>query len=300
MSPMHSYISMVFVNVAWGLSFIASKHALNVGFSPMTLAFLRYVITATVLIPAVLIKEKGLRLQKRDIIPMFLSGLLGITLYYFFEYQGIQRTTTVNASLILASIPILTLVVDAAAMKTKLRMRQVLGAILSLIGVYCVVRFGTDTGSTSFLGDLLIVGASFVWVGYIFVSRKLRDRYSSLAMNAWQTVFALFTLLPLALSEKSEWQPVSWDGWASAAGLALICSALCYFLYGNALKQLSPVAISIFINLIPLVTILGGVAFLNETITVLQVAGGLIIVASILLVNLPGGRKAPQPSAMEK
>lgn len=288
------YISMVFINVMWGLSFIASKHAMNVGFTPMQLALWRYILTAAVLTPVVLFKEKRMRISRQDIIPLILSSLFGITLYYFFEYQGIKRTSAVNASLILAAIPILTLMVDTIAMKTKLRPAQAVGSALSLLGVYLVVRYGGGQGETSITGDLLVVGASLVWVGYIFVSRKLRGRYTSLSMNAWQALFSLPTLLPLALMEKGDWKPIPIDGWLAMAGLALICSALCYFLYGSALSHLSPVAISIFINLIPLVTILGGVAFLKETVTLLQMAGGLLIVASIFLVNLPERRTAQE------
>jgi drug/metabolite transporter (DMT)-like permease len=231
-----------------------------------------------------------MRLTRQDIVPFILSSLFGITLYFFFEYQGIKRTSTVNASLILAAIPILTLVVDTAAMKTQLKPRQALGAVMSLLGVYMVVRYSGGQGETSLTGDLLVMGASLVWVGYIFVSRKLRGRHTSLSMNAWQAVFSLPTLLPLALMEKGDWKPVPFSGWLAVLGLALVCSALCYFLYGDALSHMSPVAVSIFINLIPLVTILGGVAFLKETITFLQMAGGLMIVASIFLVNLPEKR----------
>jgi drug/metabolite transporter (DMT)-like permease len=281
---------MVFINTMWGLSFIASKHALNVGFTPMQLALWRYILAAAVLVPAVFIKEKRMRLTRQDIVPFILSSLFGITLYYFFEYQGIKLTSTVNASLILAAIPILTLLVDTAATKTRLKPRQAAGAVMSLLGVYMVVRYGGGQGETSITGDLLVVGASLVWVGYIFVSRKLRSRHTSLSMNAWQAVFSLPTLIPLALMEKSGWKPVPLSGWLAVLGLALICSALCYFLYGDALSHMSPVAVSIFINLIPLVTILGGVAFLKETVTFLQMAGGLLIVLSIFLVNLPEKR----------
>ena len=287
MSRSRSYASMVFVNTMWGLSFILSKHALNVGFEPMTLALMRYVVAVLVLVPAVFIKEKKLHLEKRDILPMLVSGLLGITLYYLFEYQGIKLTTTVNASLILAAIPVLTLVTDALAMKQRLHPRQGLGSILSLLGVWLVVRFGGTQGQSSLLGDVLVMGASLTWVGYIFVSRNLRTRYTSLAMNAWQGLAGLITLLPLSLMEKSSWGPVPFSGWLAVAGLGLVCSALCYFLYGDALKHLSPVASAIFINLIPLVTILGGVLFLNERVTPMQLAGGIVIVISIFLVNLP-------------
>ena len=114
-------LSMVFCNVMWGLSFIASRHALSSGFSPMMLALVRYVMASACLLPMTLMKEKRLRLRRADILPMALSGLMGITLYYFFEYQGISRTSTVNASLILAAIPILTMVVETVVDRRRMR-----------------------------------------------------------------------------------------------------------------------------------------------------------------------------------
>ena len=71
-----------------------------------------------------------------------------------------------------------------------------------------------------------------------------------------------------------------------AAVLAVICSALCYYLYGNALYEMSPLASAIFINLIPLTTIVGGVVLLGESLTWLTVAVGAMIIGSIFLVNM--------------
>ena len=75
------WISMVFVNVMWGLSFIASKHAMNACFTPMTLALMRYVMAAACLAPATLAAEKKLPLRRQDVVPMVLSGVMGITAY---------------------------------------------------------------------------------------------------------------------------------------------------------------------------------------------------------------------------
>lgn len=287
----HCYAAMVFVNVMWGLSFILSKHAMTAGFPSMTLAFLRYVVATALLIPMVFVREKGLKLHKKDILPMFLSGLVGITLYYGFEYAGIQRTSTVNASLILAAIPILTMVVEALIYRTAMTGRQILGSLISLAGVFMVVFTGASEGSASIWGDLCILGAAIVWVAYIFISRSLREKYSSLSMNAWQAVASLITLFPMALAEKTQWQPVPWDGWAAMILLAAICSALCYWIYGNVLCELSPLASAIFINLIPLTTILGGVLFLGESLSWMQAGGGLLIIASIFVINLSGNEK---------
>lgn len=280
------WISMVFVNVMWGLSFIASKHAMNAGFTPMMLALFRYIVAAACLVPITLGVEKKMPLRRQDILPMILSALTGITMYYFFEYHGIERTSTVNASLILAAIPIMTMVAEAVVDKTRLRPAQVAGAVISLMGVGMIILSGSNEGEASIMGDLLILGASVVWVMYIFISRKLRAQYTSLNMNAWQALTALVTLLPLAAGENCNLAAIPWDGWAAMAVLAVICSALCYYLYGNALFEMSPLASAIFINLIPLTTMVGGVVLLGETMTWLTVAGGGLIIGSIFLVNM--------------
>lgn len=280
------WLSMVFVNCMWGLSFIASKHAMNTGFTPMTLAFFRYVIAAACLVPITLCKEKRLHLRRADVAPMLLSGLTGITVYYFCEYNGILRTSTVSASLILAAIPVMTMAAETLIDKTRLRPMQVAGALISLLGVGLILLSGTNDGQDSLVGDLFILGASAVWVAYIFISRRLRAGYSSLSMNAWQAITALVTLLPLALGEQCSLPAIPWDGWAAMAVLAVVCSALCYYLYGNAIDAMSPLATAIFINLTPLTTVLGGVLLLGEGITWLTVAGGGLIIGSIFLVTM--------------
>lgn len=283
-------LSMVFCNVMWGLSFIASKHALSSGFSPMMLALVRYVMASACLLPMTLMKEKRLRLRRADILPMALSGLMGITLYYFFEYQGISRTSTVNASLILAAIPILTMVVEAVVDRRRMRGPQIAGAVISVAGTAIIVLGGSSEGAASLTGDLLILGASVVWVAYIFISRKLRDGYSSLSMNTWQALIALVTLIPMALADPCDLTAIPASGWLAAAVLAVICSALCYWLYGNALHEMSPLASAIFINLIPLTTLLGGVMLLGETLTWQAALGGAMIIGSIFLVNMTEAR----------
>lgn len=280
------WISMVFVNVMWGLSFIASKHAMNSGFTPMTLALFRYIVAVACLVPITLVAEKGMPLRKKDILPMILSGLTGITFYYFCEYNGIQRTSTVNASLILAAIPIITMLAEAVVYRKRLRPAQVAGAVISMAGVGLILFSGSDEGEASITGDLFILGASVVWVMYIFISRGLRGQYSSLSMNAWQAITAVATLLPLAAGEKCSMATIPWDGWAAMAVLAVICSAWCYYLYGNALYAMSPLASAIFINLIPLTTMIGGVVLLGESLTWLTVLGGGMIIGSIFLVNM--------------
>ena len=278
------HLAMIFVNVMWGLSVVASKHAMNSGFTPMMLAFVRYVIAAVCLVLPLLKEKDGMRLQKGDLLPMVLSGFVGITAYYFCEYHGINRTSAVDASLILAAIPILTMLTESLVFHTRMSPLQIGGSLASLGGVALIVAGSAQEG-TSLAGNLLILGAAAMWVAYIFLSRRLRERYTSLQMNAWQAVTALITLLPLTFTETCDVTAIPWDGWAAAALLAVVCSAWCYYLYGNALSAMSPLASAIYINLIPLTTIIAGVLFLGESITMVNGIGGLLVVISIGMVN---------------
>ena len=70
------HLSMIFVNVMWGLSVVASKHALSSGFTPIVLACVRYVIASACLVPFLLKREGKMSLPRKDILPMLLSIII--------------------------------------------------------------------------------------------------------------------------------------------------------------------------------------------------------------------------------
>ncbi len=277
-------LALLLVNVFWGLSFIASKYALTAGFSPMTLATVRYVFTAALMVPLVLLREGSLKLKRSDIPVAFASAVLGVTLYYFFEYTGMVYTTASTASLILATVPILTLLYNVCFRRERPSRVQWMSVAVSLLGVFFVIAFGAEgIPGGSLKGNLLILGCCLCWVAYIQISSRLRGRYSSLRLTGWQSLCALCTLIPFALGERTQWVPVDATAWLCALGLAVICSALCYFLYAEALGVVSPFTAALFININPVAAVLGGMLLLNERLSPLQWLGGALILGSLLL-----------------
>ena len=290
LSRAEAYAKITFVSTMWGLSFIASKYAMQRGFGEFTLAFVRYVLVCLVMLPVLRVKEGKLTLpQRKDWPAIIISGVLGISIYFILEYMGVMRTTVANASLVLAAIPVLSILWGALRGR---RYRAVcwLGVLVSLAGVFFVVYFCAASEDGGFdlsvlLGNLMLLGASVCWVVYIELSDRLLTRYTSLNLTCWQGVAGLIALLPTALLESPRWQPVAWDGWMAVLFLALICSALCFFWYAQAIRALSPMQAAAFVNLNPLVAVLGGVLLLGEPVTLMQLAGGALIVGSILMIN---------------
>lgn len=291
-----AYAKITFVGCVWGFSFVASKYAMQLGFGEFTLAFARYIFVCLTMLPVLRIKERSWSLPtKKDWPGVIISGVMGISLYFVFEYLGVMRTTVANASLVLAAIPVFSILWGA------LRGRRYsaacwLGVAVSMLGVFFVAYFGAQQEGGGFdrevlIGNLLLLGACVCWVVYIEISNRLLTRYSSLSLTTWQGVAGLVALVPLALWEGPKWQNVPVMGWLSVLFLALICSALCFFWYAQAIGALSPIQAAIFVNLNPIVAVIAGVLLLHESVTAMQIVGGVLIVGSILLVNVGSKRR---------
>ncbi len=284
--------------ILWGLSFVSSKTILNSGVPPMTMVCLRFMLTTIILNLALKGREPSTRLEKKNVASLLLSGLFGVTVYFFFESRGIKLTTASHASLIIAVIPVLTILAELVFFRTRVTLLGAAGIALSVIGVYFVVRApGADILSGSLAGDLLMFGACISWVVYMMVSKNLHKRLSDLAITAYQSLFGTAFLIPLALMEYRQWVPVTLAAALNLIYLAVFSSAVGNFLYMYALSRLGPIAVSPYVNLIPVVGVLGGVAILGESISVLQILGGVVIVAGVLMVSARSASAAEKPPA---
>ena len=280
-------LAMLGTVVFWGMSFISAKVVLNTGVPPMTLAFLRFLCASLILFPILKIREPDTRLDRGNLKTIVISSILGITAYFYFEVTGLNLTDASIASMIMATIPIFTVILEIIYYKNDVSRVKVIGASLSVVGVVILIgfSFGTQNNPLAFLGNMLILGSCICWVGYIMASKSLKGHYSGLALTTFQTLFGTLFLLPLTLLEYKKWVPITPLASVNIIYLGIFCSALCYFLYLYSLEKLGPLAVSTYINLIPIVGVLGGIIILGETISTLQIMGGSIILLGVLLVN---------------
>lgn len=272
----------------WGLSFTSSKAVLNTGFPPLTMVCMRFIIASLILAPLYRRLEPGRGVRRQDRLPLVLSGLLGVSIYFFFESQGIKLTSASNAALIIATIPVFTVCAEFLLNRTPIRWHQGLGIALSILGVYFIARRSQSHFPQALLGNLCMLGACLCWVAYILISSRLKDRFSGLGLTAYQALIGAAFLLPAALLERRAWVFDNPLVWLNLLYLGLFCSALSYFLYLYGLRHLGSVVTSTYVNLIPLVGAVGGVAILGEAFSWAQAAGGLGIIAGVFMVSLRG------------
>lgn len=280
---------MVLASLCWGLSFISTKVILA-EVPPVTIAFLRQFIAAVTLIPLIAYTRALPAITRRDLAVICSSGFFGIVLYSVLENSGLQYTTASNASMIVAALPIATLISEALFFRLKVNAKMVLCLLVSMIGVWLVVSVNgrLDLSSTRFIGNLLMIGAMICWVAYTSINKKLDKSYPSIALIFYQSAASIFLFVPFVIPEVERW-PAHWDispaVLAHLVFLGVFCSALAYVFYVRAVKSLGATISAAFLNLIPVITVVAGYLVLQEDLMAEQILGMATIMTSIFALN---------------
>jgi len=277
------------VTFVWGLSFVSIKVAVEV-LPPMILAFSRFVLASLILGVILWRREGGIRFGPRDRLAFVVSGVLGVTLYFFFENNGVKRISPSAAAIIVTAIPILSMLTDTIVSRTRMGVVKIVGVAASAFGVYLVVRHGLSEGGSSLAGYLFMFGAVPVWVIYNFLTRRLFTRRSRISIVAMQILYGTVAFIPFMVFEIPliRWDLITPVVLLHVVFLGVFCSALAYTFYVYALNHLGVTATSLFLNLIPVVTVAFSALFLQDTIGPIQMLGGLLVIASVSAVSLWG------------
>ncbi len=280
------------VALIWGMTFLSIKVAVG-ELGPMTLAASRFVI-ACLVIPLIA-RASGTRLAIRaqDAPLMALGGLVGVTFYFWCENNGVMLLSASEASIIVGTIPIITLIMEIFVYRSSPGARVWAGVALSFAGVAVMVAGGgsgetggavAPGGGSTILGYLFMAGAALSWSAYSFITKPLSARYSHLAITFWQLLFGTIACLPLAALEAPRGFP-SLAVSLNVVFLGVFGSAFGYWLYVIMLERLGASRSSVFINLIPVVSVAASFVILGERLSGRQAAGGLVAIAGVFLAT---------------
>ena len=280
--------SIILCVLFWGFSFISIKITVAV-FPPMSLGMLRFAIALVFLFFIKLKLAPQEKLRRRDIPLLLGAGISGVTLYFFFENNGVSLVTASEASIAIGAIPVLTMTADWISGKIirskkgpQVGFLQWLGAIISIAGVWLVAGVSFAL-SGSALGYIYMAGAAVAWVAYSLLTRPLFDRCSRIYIVFWQTVAGFIGFIPFSIMEFPQWGTPDIPVILHLAFLGVCCSAMGYWLYAHSLEVLGMSVSAVFINLIPLLTVIFGLIIMKDRLTLLQWAGAVLVIGGVYL-----------------
>lgn len=276
--------SVVAAALLWSSSYAVTKEVLaDVG--PLTIGAIRFTIAAVLLaIMARMRRNPAAPPDARQRRMIYLSGLLGITAYFVLENIGLELSTASDASLIVATYPLMTTLLELALLRTRMPLLRVCGVLLAALGAFLVVRNGAEVGgSARWFGDVLLLLGGLMWAGYNVLGKYAGRGQDAVNLTYHQTVAGAAGFLLASLLEIGDWRVPDASASVMLTYLAVACSVGGFLLYNYGLSRMtSSVAVNI-LNLVPVFGVLGAVVINKETVRLTQALGGMVIIAGVAL-----------------
>lgn len=281
--------------VIWGLNFAVVKRALEV-LEPLGFNALRHLIASAFMV-AVLALGPGIgRPDRKDIPRIVALGVVGIIVYQIAFIFGLDRTRAGNAALMLALTPLFVLLFGRTGGEGG--RRAWLGAALSILGV-AIVSASTLrlAGSTTLIGDVILVGAAAVWAVYTIGAKPLIERYGPMRTTAWTLWAGSIGLAVAGLPSlaRQDWGAVSPSAWIGVIYSSVFAIGVAYLLWYRGVQVLGGARTSVFNNLTPVVALAAGALWLDEALTGYSIVGSIMVIGGLILVPASGGVRPTAP-----
>lgn len=286
--PFQVLIYFLTATLLWGLNFHLGKLALHY-LSPGALSFVRFFLSTIGLFFFFIGVSGGWNYIKKHWRAFLSLSFIGIFMYNFLFYIAIHETSAVNASLIVAFNPVITVLYLKIFFHHRISNAQVIGIMLSILGVFGIVSrwdwVVIRTLSFSF-GDLLMIFVTSTFAFYnVYVKRWIADAHpvtTSFGITAFSLPF--FAILFAFEGSNKNLLDLTTDVWAVILLIAFGGSVVGSILWNKALQRVPAETASLFVNTIPLFAMLTA-PFFNEPITLPQILGGTLIIIGVITVT---------------
>jgi drug/metabolite transporter (DMT)-like permease len=285
--------------VFWGVSFVATKAALG-EVSPATVIFTRFALGSALLVAIAAARGERLRPPREAWPSLLLMGFVGVFVHQLIQSYALTLTSAVQTGWLIGLTPLWSAIFSAVVLHEAFGPGKLAGLALGFAGAVLVVTQGRiDPGLfalPSTRGDLLILASTFNWALYTVIGQPTLRRLGALRATAGMMVLGWLMLTPVFVLARGwrEYASLSAVGWTAILFLGIACSGLGYLFWYGALAREEASRVAALLYLEPLVTLAAGRVLLGEPVGLVTVVGGLLVLAGVLLVQLPAAaRRGP-------
>lgn len=258
MNNVKAHLALFVVNLLYSINYLVAKGLMPSLIGANGFIVLR-VLGATTLF-WILLAFAYEKVAKRDLIRIAICGFFGVGVNQLFFFNGLMRTSPVNASVIMVTTPILVLVLSLIFLKERISRKQITGVLIGAIAAVILSLNASGKGTSTGLGDLFILLNAASYGIYLILVKPLMSKYNALTIITWVFTFGLVVVL-LWPSSLSELKAIDWNLFNTTSYLKLIfvivgVTFMPYLLMVYAMKTVSPYVASVYIYLQPVLAAL--------------------------------------------
>lgn len=287
------YFLLILATILWGGNFVIGR-AITDSMPPFTLSVLRWCTAFIIFLPFAwphLKKEHALLKKNWHI--LILMSITGIAGFNSLLYLALHYTTSINASLVNTSTPIMIYMLSFFILRESLNRNQMIGTVLSLAGLIFILSKGSLAVLVNFSfnsGDFIVLAAVVCWSIYSILIKRYTGILPGYSTFLVCMAVGILVLSPLAFYEIFILKtPVIWSSSAifTIFYTGIFASIVAFISWNTAVVQAGANKAGIFLNLIPVFAVIFAVLFIGEALMWYQLAGGLSVIAGVYLSARP-------------
>lgn len=283
--PAAGHLAALLTIMIWGTTFISTKVLLT-GFLPVEILFFRFVMGLLALLAVCPRRLKGT--TARQELAFAAAGLCGVCLYYLLENIALTYTMASNVGVIISVAPFFTALLSHLFLHQdeKLRPGFFLGFAVAMAGII-LISFNGSSLQFGPTGDLLALLAAFLWACYSILTKKISSYgYPTILTTRRIFFYGILFMVPALFFFDFQWDLTRFANpvyLLNILFLGLGASALCFVTWNFAVKRLGAVRTSIYIYMVPVITLIASVLILHEPFTWMTGVGMFLTLAGLLL-----------------
>jgi drug/metabolite transporter (DMT)-like permease len=281
--------ALIAVVLIWSSTWLAMKDALEV-ITPLAFMTGRFVLIAALAWGVALISHRrsgtSLAVARGDWPLLLLGALTGYTAYQLCAVFALDNSSVFTLSLLIALVPLFTMLIQVARREPLPRYAWP-GILIAVAGTVLFLSDKRDSGDTV-LGVVLSLGAAVAFAVYGLISRPLARRYPSATLSAHQITLGTLPLLLVGWSSTAEqdWTGLPLRVWVGIVFVVIFPVYVAYQLWNYAIGKRGAARASSYALLVPILSGVGSSFAFDEPLTLLKLAGALLVIAGLSLVRL--------------
>ena len=256
---------------------------------PELILFYRSLLAALIVICWIIFKKSHLKkIEKRDIPVLIILSILNIPVNQFLFITAIHLTTAPNAALAYSLSPAFVLIIAIIFLKESAGILKISGIIIAFAGAFLIFfERGLEINSSTFLGNILVLIASFSWALYTVIGRNFTRKYGAIYSTSLAMILGFLFYVPifLVLPVPFHFVEIRLINWLQIFYLGIFSSVVGYVLWYYALKKIEASRVAVFNNLQAVLTTILSVIFLSQVITMTFVIGGILIIIGVVIAQ---------------
>src|SRR6056297_1405615 len=292
MNKTKGIILTIFAAMSFGFQAFFAKVAYANGFNPFSFTLYRSLFAAVALFILIKVYNIDIKATKAQYITLLKLSFFGysimlITLYISFLYMSTGLAMTLHFI-----YPVVVMVASVFIYKEKIIAKKVLALILSIIGIYFLICFGSFS-NISMIGFWLALISGILYSYYILmVSNSNIKDLNSFVITFYLSLFNTYIVFILTLATGNMSLNYNYKGLLSTVMVALVCNIFGMVSFQAGLKYITATTSSILSTFEPITSLVVGIVIFNEYLAWYHFAGSILIIVSVILVSLAEKRLA--------